>query len=57
MMVQLVTTTNTAAMIAMFPKFFLNEKYDFWSTDYLNRRRNKNINLEPDEDLKVDKEK
>ena len=31
-----VSITNTAALLAMFPKFFLNEKFDFWALDYLN---------------------
>jgi RND superfamily putative drug exporter len=39
MVVQLVSTTNTAAMMAIFPKFFLGEDFDFWSYDYLNPKR------------------
>ncbi|CAL6031314.1 MmpL_efflux pump [Hexamita inflata] len=38
-----VSITNTAALLALFPKFFLGEKFDFWKTDYLNPKRIKII--------------
>ncbi|CAL5980705.1 MmpL_efflux pump [Hexamita inflata] len=38
--------TNSAAMLAIFPKFFLGEKFDFWRTDYLNPKRRANLRQE-----------
>ncbi|CAL6104721.1 MmpL_efflux pump [Hexamita inflata] len=38
--------TNSAAMLAIFPKFFIGEKFDFWRTDYLNPKRRANLRQE-----------
>ena len=37
--VALVSVANTTAMIALFPRFFLGEEFNFWRHDILNRRR------------------
>ena len=46
--VEFIAITNTAAMLALFPKFFLKDDYDFWATDFLNCKRKKNANVDLD---------
>lgn len=46
--VEFIAITNTAAMLALFPKFFLKDNYDFWATDFLNCKRKKNADVDLD---------
>lgn len=46
--VEFIAITNTAAMLALFPKFFLKDNYDFWATDFLNCKRKKTEHVDLD---------
>ena len=36
-----VSITNTTALLALFPKFFMGIQYNFWDTDFLNSKRSR----------------